>query len=68
MNKLNTSDILAATNDFANLSYKDKGSFSYACGTFQFMLATIVSEQPKHKQAEFLKTLEQAMKHIGQPA
>ena len=68
MNKLNTSDILAATNDFANLSYKDMGSFSYACGTFQSMLATIVSEQPKHKQMEFLKTLEQAMKHIGQPA
>jgi len=68
MNKLNTSEILSATNDFAHLSYKDKGSFSYACGTFQSMLATIVSELPKHKQMEFLKTLEQAMERIGQPA
>jgi hypothetical protein len=50
------------------MSYEDKGSFSYACGTFQSMLSGLVADLPKHKQAEFLKTLEQAMKRVGQPA
>ena len=68
MNKLNYSDLLAATNDFANLSYEDKGSFSYACGTFQSMLVTLVADLPKHKQLEFIKTLEQATLRVGQPA
>ena len=68
MNKLNYSDLLAATNDFANLSYEDKGSFSYACGSFQSMLATLVADLPKHKQLEFIKTLEQATLRVGQPA
>jgi len=68
MTKLNYSDIMSVTNDFANLSYKDKGSFSFACGTFQSMLSSLVSELPKHKQAEFLQTLEDAMKRVAQPA
>ena len=65
MNKLNYSDILAVTNDFADLSYKDKGSFSYACGTFQSILASLVADLPKHKQAEFLKTMEHAVDRTG---
>ncbi len=68
MNKLNYSDLLAATNDFANLSYKDKGSFSYACGSFQSMLATLVADLPKHKQLEFVQTLERAVQRVGEAA
>jgi hypothetical protein len=68
MNKQTYSDIAASLNDFANMSYEDKGSFSYACGTFQSMLSGLVAELPKHKQAEFMKTLEQAMKRVGQAA
>lgn len=60
MNKLSYSDLLSVTNDFADLSYKDKGSFSYACGTFQSMLVELVMDLPKHKQMEFLKTMEHA--------
>lgn len=65
MNKLTYSDILAVTNDFADLSYKDKGSFSFACGTFQSILASLVADLPKHKQTEFLKTMEHAVDRIG---
>jgi hypothetical protein len=65
MIKQTYSDIAASINDFADLSYKDKGSFSYACGTFQSMLATLVADLPKHKQAEFLKTLEHAKDRTG---
>lgn len=64
MNKLNYFDILVITNDFADMSYKDKGSFSFACGAFQSMLATLVSELPKHKQAEFLQTMEHAINRL----
>jgi len=68
MNKLTYLEVSASLNDFANLSYQDRGSFSYACGTFQSMLSSLVSELPKHKQAEFLQTLEDAMKRVAQPA
>jgi hypothetical protein len=65
MNKLTYSEIAASLNDFANLSYKDKGSFSYACGTFQSMLASLVADLPKHKQMEFVQTMEHAVDRIG---
>ena len=65
MTKLNYSDIMSVTNDFADLSYKDKGSFSFACGTFQSILAGLVSELPRHKQTEFLRTMEHAMERTG---
>jgi len=68
MNKLTYLEVSASLNDFANLSYQDRGSFSYACGTFQSMLSNLVADLPKHKQAEFLQTLEDAMKRVGQPA
>ena len=68
MNKLNYSDIVASIQSFSNASYEDRGSFSYACGTFESILAGMVSELPKHKQMEFMQTLDQAMKRVGQPA
>jgi hypothetical protein len=68
MNKLTYLEVSASLNDFANLSYQDRGSFSYACGTFQSMLSSMVADLPKHKQAEFLRTLEGAMQRVAQPA
>ena len=68
MNKLTYLEVSATLNDYANLSYQDRGSFSYACGTFQSMLSSLVADLPKHKQAEFLQTLEDAMKRVAQPA
>ena len=68
MNKLTYLEVSATLNDYANLTYQDRGSFSYACGTFQSMLSSLVAELPKHKQAEFLQTLEGAMQRVAQPA
>ena len=68
MNKLNYSDVAASIKSFSNASYEDHGSFSYACGTFESMLSYLVAELPKHKQMEFMKALDQAMKRVSQPA
>lgn len=57
MTKLNYTDVRALTEEFCELSFKDRGSYSYACGTFQSMLCGLVSELPKHKQMEFVAHL-----------
>ena len=68
MNKLTYLEVSASLNDYANLTYQDRGSYAYACGTFQSMLSSMVADLPKHKQVEFLQTLEDAMKRVAQPA
>jgi hypothetical protein len=53
MSKMNFSEIKAIANEYAELTFKTRGSYSAACGTFEIMLCHLVAELPKHKQAEF---------------
>jgi len=57
MNKYTYSDIARVTNQFCEVSYEKYGSYSHACGALESMLALLIADQPKHKQAELMETL-----------
>lgn len=53
MNKMAFSEVRAITSEYSELTFKSRGSYSYACGTFEIILCHLVADLPKHKQAEF---------------
>ena len=57
MNKYTYSEVSRVTNQFCDASYDKHGSFSHACGALESMLALVIADMPRHKQAELIATL-----------
>ena len=57
MNKYTYSEVSRVTNQFCDASFDKYGSYSHACGALESMLALLIADQPKHKQAELIAML-----------
>jgi hypothetical protein len=55
--KVTASEIRAALKSMADASYKEYGTYSYASGYYESMLAYLIEELPAHRQKETLKGL-----------
>jgi hypothetical protein len=53
-------DIAGVLKSFANRTYDQCGSFNYAAGVYESMLANVIAELPRHKQMECLALLQSA--------
>ena len=53
-------DIAGVLKSFANRTYDQCGSFNYAAGVYESMLATVIADLPRHKQVECLALLQSA--------
>lgn len=53
-------DIASVLKSFADRTYEQAASHSYAAGYFESMLATVIADLPRHKQVECLALLQSA--------
>jgi hypothetical protein len=53
-------DIAGVLKSFANRTYDQCGSFNYAAGVYESMLANVIADLPRHKQVECLALLQSA--------
>jgi hypothetical protein len=53
-------DIASVLKSFANRTYDQCGSFNYAAGIYESMLANVIADLPRHKQVECLALLQSA--------
>ena len=53
-------DIASVLKSFANRTYEQALSHSYAAGYFESMLANVIADLPRHKQVECLALLQSA--------
>lgn len=51
-------DIVTVLKSFADRTYEQCGSHSYAAGYYESMLASVLAEMPRNKQVECLKQLQ----------
>jgi len=58
MTKATYSEISAVAKEFSRVTREKFESHSFACGVYESMISGIVSELPKHKQAEVLRNLQ----------
>jgi hypothetical protein len=57
MSKATASEIRAALKSMAEASYQEYGSYSYASGYYESMLAYLIEELPVTRQKSILKGL-----------
>jgi hypothetical protein len=57
MTKATYSDIANELRETSKVCMEVKGSYAYATGVYESIIADIVADLPKHKQAEVLRTL-----------
>jgi hypothetical protein len=57
MTKATYSEIANELRETSKVCMEVKGSYSYATGVYESILAGLVADLPKHKQAEVLRTL-----------
>ena len=58
MSKATYSEISAVAKEFSKVTRDEFDSYAFACGAYESMLAGIVADLPKHKQAEVLRHLQ----------
>jgi hypothetical protein len=58
MTKATYSEISAVAKEFSKVTRLHYDSYAYACGAYESILASIVADLPKHKQAEVLRNLQ----------
>lgn len=62
--KLTYCEIAAALRETSQVSMETKGSYAYATGVYESMIASLVADLPKHKQLEVIRGLESARKSM----
>ena len=68
MSKLTYSDIAAELRDTSQVSMQTKGSYSYATGYYESIIAGLVADLPKHKQMEVIRSLQSARERMQKDA
>ena len=68
MSKLTYSDIAAELRDTSQVSMQTKGSYSYATGYYESIIAGLVADLPKHKQMEVIRSLQSAREYMQKDA
>lgn len=62
--KLTYCDIAAELRETSQVSMETKGSYAYATGVYESMIANLVADLPRHKQLEVIRGLESARKSM----
>jgi hypothetical protein len=57
MTKVTYSEIANELRETSKVCMEVKGSYSYATGVYESIIAGLVADLPKHKQAEVMRTL-----------
>jgi hypothetical protein len=68
MTKLTYSDVAAELRETSQVSLQTKGSYAYATGMYESILASLVVDLPKHKQLEVIRSLQSAREHMQKNA
>lgn len=66
--KLTYSEIATELRETSKVSMETKGSYSYATGTYESIIAGLVADLPKHKQLEVVRSLQSARKSMVESA
>lgn len=57
MTKVTYSEVANELRETSKVCLETKGSYAYATGVYESILAGLVADLPKHKQAEVMRTL-----------
>ena len=57
MTKVTYSEVANELRETSKVCMEVKGSYAYATGVYESILAGLVADLPKHKQAEVMRTL-----------
>lgn len=57
MTKVTYSEVANELRETSKVSMEKKGSYAYATGVYESIIAGLVADLPKHKQAEVMRTL-----------
>ena len=68
MTKLTYSDVASELRETSQVSMQTKGSYSYATGYYESIIAGLVADLPKHKQMEVIRSLQSAREHMQKDA
>lgn len=68
MSKLTYLEIANELRETSKVSMETMGSYSYATGTYESIIAGLVADLPKHKQLEVIRGLESARKSMKERA
>ena len=68
MSKLTYSDVALELRETSKVSMDTKGSYAYATGMYESILASLVVDLPKHKQMEVIRTLQSARERMQKGA
>lgn len=68
MTKLTYFDVASELRETSQVSMQTKGSYAYATGLYESILASLVVDLPKHKQMEVIRSLQSAREHMQKDA
>ena len=68
MSKLTYFDVASELRETSQVSMQRKGSYAYATGMYESILASLVVDLPKHKQMEVIRTLQSARERMQKDA
>ena len=68
MTKLTYFDVATELRETSQVSMQTKGSYAYATGLYESILASLVVDLPKHKQMEVIRGLQSARERMQKSA
>ena len=68
MTKLTYFDVASELRETSQVSMQTKGSYAYATGLYESILASLVVDLPKHKQMEVIRGLQSARERMQKDA
>ena len=68
MSKLTYFDVASELRETSQVSMQTKGSYAYATGLYESILASLVVDLPKHKQMEVIRGLQSARERMQKSA
>lgn len=68
MTKVTYTEIALELRETSKICMETKGSYSYVCGTYESIIADIVADLPKHKQAEVMRLLAKTRERLTSDA
>lgn len=68
MAKVTYTEVSDSLRETSKVSYETKGSYAYATGMYESIIAGLVADLPKHKQLEVMRTLAWAREQMQKTA
>jgi hypothetical protein len=68
MTKVTYTEIALELRETSKVCMETKGSYSYVCGTYESIIADVVADLPKHKQAEVMRLLAKTRERLTSDA